>query len=75
MPKEEMRDAKVDGFMRSSSAAPLRPETFPLVCFKAFMMASRSWRFSSSRVTSVAFPVALAGSPCPGVPARRVGRR
>ena len=75
MPKEEMRDAKVEGFMPSSSAAPLGPETFPLVCFKAFIMASRSWRFSSLRVRSVAFPVEFAGAPLPWWPARRVDRK
>ena len=30
MPMEEMRDAKVEGFMPSNSAAPPGPETFPL---------------------------------------------
>ena len=59
MPKEEMRDAKVEGFMPSNSAAPPGPETFPLVCFRAFMMVSRSWRFNSSRVRSAAAAVRL----------------
>jgi hypothetical protein len=36
MPKEEMREVKVEGFMRSSSAAPPGTETLPLACFKAF---------------------------------------
>ena len=31
MPREEIRDAKVDGFMPSNSAAPPGPETFPFV--------------------------------------------
>jgi hypothetical protein len=43
----EMRDAKVERFMPSNSAAPPVPETFPFACIKALMMASRSWRFSS----------------------------
>ena len=55
MPKEEIREAKVEGFNPSNLAAPPGPETFPLVCFKAFMMASRSCRFISSRVGSLTF--------------------
>ena len=47
-----MRDARVDGFMPSISAAPPGPETFPFVCFKALIMVSRSCRFNSSRVDS-----------------------
>ena len=47
---EAMRDAKVEGFMPSNSAAPRTPDTFPFACVKALMMASRSWRFSSSSV-------------------------
>ncbi len=50
-----MRDARVDGSMPSSFAAPPGPETSPLVCFKALTMASRSCRFSSSCVGSVTF--------------------
>src|ERR1700680_5100115 len=52
MPREEMRDAKVDGFMPSNSAAPPGPETLPLVCFRAFIIVSRSCRFNSFRVRS-----------------------
>src|SRR5260370_11708535 len=54
MPKEEMRDDNVEGFMASNSAAPPGPETFPLVCFRAFIIVSRSCRFNSSRVRSAA---------------------
>src|ERR1700735_3065017 len=42
MPREEMRDARVEGFMASNSAAPLGPETFPLVCFRAFTIRSKA---------------------------------
>src|SRR5580692_256057 len=73
MPSAEMRDAKVDGFMPSNSAAPLGPETFPFVCFKASMMASRSRRFSSSRVRSAALAVDFAG-PLRFSSAREAGR-
>jgi hypothetical protein len=62
MPKEEIREAKVEGFKPSNLAAPLGPETFPLVCFKALMMASRSYRFTSSRVGSLTFTSELACS-------------
>lgn len=62
MPRDEMRDAKVDGFMSSSFAAPPGPETLPLVCFKAFMMASRSCCFNSSRVRNVAYAAGFACS-------------
>ena len=54
MLREEIREAKVDGFIPSNSAAPPGPETFPFVCFKALIMASRSWRFSWSRVRTAA---------------------
>ncbi len=63
MLREEMREAKVDGFIPSNSAAPPGPETFPFVCFKALMMASRSWRFSWSRVRSAALAAGFACSP------------
>ena len=42
MPIEEMRDAKVDDFIPSNSAAPPGPETFPLVCFRAFTIRSKA---------------------------------
>jgi hypothetical protein len=57
MPRDEMREAKVDGFIASSFAAPPGPETLPLVCFKAFIIVSRSCRFNSSRVRSAASAV------------------
>jgi hypothetical protein len=38
MPKEEIREAKVEGFKTSNLAAPPGPETFPLVYFKALMV-------------------------------------
>src|SRR5216683_4542918 len=59
MPRDEMRDANVEGFMASNSAAPLGPETFPLVCFRAFIIVSRSCRFNSSRVRSAASAAGL----------------
>ena len=52
MLRAEMRDAKVEAFMASNSAAPPGPETFPLVCFRAFIIVSRSCRFNSFRVRS-----------------------
>jgi hypothetical protein len=39
---DEIRDARVEGFIASNSAAPPGPETFPFVRFKALMMTSRS---------------------------------
>jgi len=60
MPREEIRDAKVDGFMPSNCAAPPGPNTFPFACFKALTMASRSWRFRSPRVSSAAFSAGFA---------------
>ena len=66
MPREEIRAAKVEGLIPSSCAAPLGPETFPLVCFRAFIMASRSSRFSSSRVMSLAFAAAFLGGTMSG---------
>src|SRR5262249_3335335 len=52
MPKEEMRDARVDGFMPSNLAAPRGPETLPLVCLSEATIASLSCRFNSSRMGS-----------------------
>jgi hypothetical protein len=46
MPREEMREDKVDGLVPSNSAAPPGPEIFPLVWFKALTIASRSCRFN-----------------------------
>src|SRR6266478_3594428 len=59
MLREEMREAKVDGFIPSNSAAPPGPETLPLVCFRAFIIVSRSCRFNSSRVRSAASAAGL----------------
>ena len=70
-----MRDAKVDGFMPSNSAAPPGPETFPLVCFRAFMMVSRSCRFNSSRVRSAASAAGFACCQYFRVATRRVDRK
>jgi hypothetical protein len=51
MPNIVMREAKVDDFIPSNSAAPPGQETFPLVGLRALMMiVSRSWRFIPSRV-------------------------
>ena len=55
-----MREANVVGFMPSNSAVPPGPETFPLVCFKAFIMGSRSCPFNSSRVGSAPFVIGVA---------------
>ena len=76
MPMEEMRDAKVDGFMPSNSAAPRGPETLPLVCFRAFIIVSRSCRFNSFAREERGLPRLVWVAPqYSGVPARRVGRR
>jgi len=52
---EEAR-AIVDPALKLMIDAPPGPETLPLVCFRALMIASRSCRFNSSRVRSATFP-------------------
>ena len=46
-----MREVSVVGFIPSRSAAPFGPKTLPSACLSAWIMLSRSSRFSSSRVS------------------------